>query len=82
MNLVLLPIAEHDLLDGIDWFDQISIGLGDRFESEFYACIERIQENPNQFAANSTGYRAVRLKRFTAVIFFASTVILVSLCAC
>jgi len=70
MYLVQLPIAEHDLLDGIDGSDQISIGLATGLNASFYFYLERIQENPRRFATNSAGYRAAMLKRFTAVTFF------------
>lgn len=45
-------------------------GLGDQFESEFYDALERIKQGPLLFAANHTGYRPCRQKRFTAVLCF------------
>jgi hypothetical protein len=36
MKARLTAHTEIDLLRGIDWFDCISIGLGDEFEAEFY----------------------------------------------
>jgi len=70
MKVVLLPKAEQDLLDGIDWFQRISPSLGTKFENEFYACIDRIVDNPKLFSANEFGFRAVRLKRYTAVTYY------------
>ena len=35
MNAKLTRDTEADLLRGIEWFDKISHGLGDQFESEF-----------------------------------------------
>jgi len=70
MNLFLLPGAKSDLLDGIDWLEDISKGLGDRFQDEFFNCLKRIENAPNHFAENNSGYRACRLKRFTAVTYF------------
>lgn len=49
--------SQRDLLRGIDWFEKISTGLGDRFESEFYNALNRITENPYLFPANHTGFR-------------------------
>jgi hypothetical protein len=70
MKARLTPHTENDLLRGIDWFDRISNGLGEKFEAEFYLALERAKENPEMFAADHTGYRPCRLKRFTAVLYF------------
>lgn len=70
MNAKLTPETEADLLRGIEWFDRILPGLGDQFESEFYDALARIKQEPLLFAADHTGYRACRLKRFTAVLYF------------
>ena len=70
MKVLLLPEAETDLLDGIGWFEQVSLHLGDQFEAEFYAVVDRIAGNPKQFSENKLGFRACRLKRFTAVMHF------------
>ena len=52
------------------WFDTISFGLGDQFESEFFNALERIKQDPDLFATNHTGYRPCRLRRFNAVLYF------------
>lgn len=70
MKVLLLPEAKTDLLDGIDWFDRISPQLGDQFETEFYSGVDRVSDNPELFAENELGFRACRLKRFTAVLHF------------
>lgn len=70
MKVRLTAHTEADLLRGIDWFDRISTGLGEMFESEFYRALERVKANPELFAADHTGYRPCRLKRFTAVLYF------------
>ncbi len=70
MNAKLTAETVADLLRGIAWFDKISTGLGDQFESEFFDALERIKHDPDLFAANHTGYRPCRLKRITAVLYF------------
>jgi len=70
MNVVLLAEAKTDFLDGITWFESISPHLGDQFEFEFYSGINRISNNPEHFAVNELGFRACRLKKFTAVLHF------------
>lgn len=70
MKARLTAQTEIDLLRGIDWFDRISIGLGESFSAEFYLALERVKENPELFAADHTGYCPCRLKRFSAVLYF------------
>lgn len=67
---VLSRHAVSDLLNGIGWFDRISTGLGDRFETEFYAALNRVKDNPQHFAADHHGFRPCRLQRFNAVLYF------------
>lgn len=68
MKARLTDDTKLDLLRGIEWFERISPGLGDQFESEFYNGLERIKANPELFATDHTGYRPCPLKRFTAVL--------------
>lgn len=70
MKARLTAHTEADLLRGIDWFDRISTGLGETIEAEFYRALERVKANLELFAADHTGYRPCRLKRFTAVLYF------------
>lgn len=70
MDSLLLPETVGDLLDGIAWFDALKLGLGDEFEIEFYAALERAKTSPESFAPDHTGYRACKLKRFTAVLYY------------
>ncbi len=70
MKARLTAHTEIDLLRAMDWFDRIAIGLGEEFLAEFYLALERVKTNPELFAADHTGYRACRLKRFTAVLYF------------
>ena len=70
MDAILLPETVGDLLDGIKWFDSLRLGLGDEFEPEFYAALDRVKISPRSFAPDHTAYRACRLKRFTAVLYY------------
>lgn len=55
MKVRLTARTEVDLLRAIDWFDRISIGLGEMFEAEFYRALEQVKANPELFAADHTG---------------------------
>jgi hypothetical protein len=70
MKAKLTADTQFDLLRGIEWFESIASGLGDKFEFEFYEALERVKANPDQFSPNHTGFRPCRLHRFTAVLYF------------
>ena len=55
----------------MDWLDARREGLGLEFESEFFAAVQVAMSRPDSFPVDQTGYRPVRLKRFSAVLYFA-----------
>ena len=59
-----------DLATTVDWLDSKRAGLGEEFEFEFFAAVQRATQEPASFAMDHTGYRPVRLKRFSAVKYF------------
>lgn len=52
-----IKIYQVRLAGRIDWFDGISLGLGDEFEAEFYAALQRVKDNPEHFSEDHTVYR-------------------------
>ena len=66
-----LPEVYNDLTTTIDWLDARRDGLGLEFESEFFAAVESAKSRSESFSVDQTGYRPVRLKRFSAVMYFA-----------
>lgn len=62
--------VRDDLLSSMAWFDERRDGLGDELEAEFYAAVSVVQRRPYSFAADHTGYRPCRLRRFTAVLYY------------
>lgn len=62
--------VRDDLLSSMAWFDDRQAGLGDELESEFYAAVSVVKNRPYSFAADHTGYRPCRLRRFTAVLYY------------
>jgi len=62
--------VRDDLLVSIAWFDKRRDGLGDQLEAEFYEAVSVVQDRPYSFAADHTGYRPCRLRRFTAVLYY------------
>jgi hypothetical protein len=70
MGVRYVDEVRDDLLLSIAWFDERKDGLGDEFEAEFYAAVSLVQKRPLSFAADHTGYRPCRLRRFTAVLYY------------
>jgi hypothetical protein len=56
--------------NAIDWYDEKRTGLGDEFAHEYWAAIERIENQPLTYAVNETGLRACRLARFPYVVHY------------
>ena len=67
------PEIESDLRDGIDWYDSKLQGLGQQFLEDFRNVVDRVIENPLQFATASHGLRPCRLKRFSYVVYYRLT---------
>ena len=70
IEIVLLPATTADFQSAFNWFEGLKAGLGSAFESEFFAALERVKSNPELFAETASGYRACRLKRFSAVLYY------------
>ena len=57
MNAKLTAKTEADLLRGMEWFDTISFGLGDQFESEFFNALEPMLKFSVNLADQSSSHR-------------------------
>jgi plasmid stabilization system protein ParE len=61
----IFSTATADIQDSYDWYEEQSVGLGDRFVNEVDTYIGLISENPFQFAVQfSEKYRFALLKHF------------------
>jgi hypothetical protein len=59
-----------DLQKGIDWYDSISLRLGNRFRSEVRAQFREIADQPARFGLAFDDVRFARLSRFPYLILF------------
>jgi len=59
-----------DLRPSVDWLNTFKPGLGFELEEEFYASVAVVRGRPFSYAVDHTGFRPVRLRRFTAVLYF------------
>jgi hypothetical protein len=59
-----------DLRPSVDWLNSRKPSLGFELESEFYASVAVVRGRPYSYAVDHTGLRPVRLRRFTAVLYY------------
>ena len=60
----LLPVAEQELLESVDFYDQESKELGDRLIADFSTVIERLCQYPESGPRLSKRLRIARLSGF------------------
>ena len=59
-----------DLATTEEWLDARRDQLGLEFETAFFEAVQEARSRPDSFALGQSGYRAIRLKRFSAVVYF------------
>jgi plasmid stabilization system protein ParE len=64
------PAAETDIADAVDWYEERSPGLGRRFLSDIQSLIDRIADNPLQYALVYRDARHALLRRFPYALIF------------
>ena len=67
------PLVASDLRDAIAWYDDISVGLGNRFRERVDSRFDDILANPEFFGRAFDDVRFARVHRFPYVILFRST---------
>ncbi len=69
---ILLPAAERELWEAMDWYEARRPGLGLEFLATVDAALRSIGEAPEQVAAWSENarFRRLVLRRFPYVVFF------------
>ena len=69
-DIVFSTRAERDLTEAFKWYESRDIRNAARFRSDALETIERLRETANVYAADETGVRRRRLKRFPYSIHF------------
>lgn len=69
-NLILVPEALDDVAEAYVWYENRSVGLGDRFLDRVDECIDRIRRNPELYQQVHQDYRRAIVHRFPYVIFY------------
>ena len=68
----LLPAAERELRDAMEWYENQRVGLGTEFLAAVDAALGLIGESPERFAswAEHPGFRRFILNRFPYLILY------------
>ena len=69
-SIELHPLAEVELWEAVDWYDEQKEGLGKEFARTLQSTIQTIQTNPQQFSKVLGSKHKAVLRRFPCVIIF------------
>ena len=72
-GFIVRPLAEADLEQTANWYNEEQEGLGSRFLSDVDQVFERIRERPQQFPAVSGDIRRALLRTFPYAVYFRQT---------
>jgi len=70
IQIVFHELAEKELYDSRDFYDDLVFGLGSKFVSEIEYVINRIRENPYSFPLCFSNFRKALLRKFPYGIIF------------
>ena len=70
MNVRLVDDVYLDLRSARDWYDGKRDGLGDEFADLFFCIARGLLDVSPHHSIDETGYRPLRMPRFTAVIYY------------
>jgi toxin ParE1/3/4 len=68
--LIVRPLAEADVQEASDWYEEREPGLGSRFVDEVRDTLVRVRHMPLQFPDIGRGMRRALLRRFPYAIYF------------
>ena len=72
-SLRIQPLAEEDIQQGHDWYEEKRVGLGDELLANFQNCFDRIRANPLRFPVISRDVRRALVRRFPYCVYFIVT---------
>ena len=73
LPVVVRPLAELDLIDAQEWYEERGTGLGAQFRSEIDRVMDLVAESPLAFPVVYRGVRRAVLRRFPYLLYFVAT---------
>lgn len=67
---IFLPKAYQEFFEAWEWYEQVQIGLGDRFRNELFKTVQIIANNPVQYAIRKSPYREALIEVFPYLIIY------------
>ncbi len=64
MNIVILPDAEAELQDAVEYYDSTSTDLGDRLMEAYFRALDRIRDFPHVHPKGRLKTRKCKLQDF------------------
>jgi plasmid stabilization system protein ParE len=64
------PLVAQDLHDAIDWYDNISVELGNRFRTLVNDRFDEIERMPSSFAIAFDEIQFARIRKFPHIVLF------------
>lgn len=65
-----MPAARAELIEAQDWYESQQPGLGARFRKEVGATVQRMADQPTQFAAVFQDIRRAHVRHFPYGLFY------------
>lgn len=69
-HVILRRLAEHDLEQAEDWYNEQQPGLGTEFRGAVSALFERLADNPRTYPRVHGEVHRVALRRFPYLVYF------------
>ena len=69
-NLILDPKASSDIVESMDWYNNLAQGLGLKFYKQIQAVFKIIQKNPLSFAKRYKNVQTATVKKFPFMVHY------------
>jgi plasmid stabilization system protein ParE len=72
-KLIIKPLAERDITETYQWYNEKQAGLGDDFLNELERSLDFIKANPNQYQIRYKEVRMTKVRRFPICLHYTLT---------
>lgn len=69
-RLVILPTAQIEMADAVDWYEQQQNGLGERFILFIEGFLKKIAQNPLHYPEKNPPFREAYAKTFPYLVIY------------
>jgi len=63
-TLILHPLAEEDISEAYNWYEDKLGGLGERFLAELVVCYTKLESHPERYGKSGRSFRKIILNHF------------------